>query len=289
MTVESEWGITRWQVTDPQYVETVKYIETRRYHRALGKLQRLVIQRLFELHKLNLAQTGICYLLALHAAELSFRAGYKVRTHLAKSLQRRCKAIRNAVREYNAAASALDVPRPKVDWSKVSHFSFLEQFALLRDTRNDLSNKPWARPEIREVMRISRRIDRAREEIANVNREARRLHTHIRDEEILFRKTLIELKARGDPLHGALDEYCRHRRAMNARNMAYLEALYQIPGFTGDPTPGRRAGTTGELAADSGLASNRDELAEEDVDDSSDDALCGEASAIYEYLAGLFA
>jgi len=29
-----------------------------KYHQALDKLQKLVIQRLFELHKLNLARTG---------------------------------------------------------------------------------------------------------------------------------------------------------------------------------------------------------------------------------------
>ena len=61
-------GITKtWEPTDEEYKQTVKYIATEKYQRALGRLQRLVIQRLFELHKLNFAQTGkrSCLFLAL--------------------------------------------------------------------------------------------------------------------------------------------------------------------------------------------------------------------------------
>ena len=54
----------RWVPGDKEYEETKKYIATRNYQKALGRLQRLVIQRLFELHKLNLSQTGSrCYTL----------------------------------------------------------------------------------------------------------------------------------------------------------------------------------------------------------------------------------
>ncbi len=56
---ELQLGLARrWQPEDVEYQETRQYIATRDYQRALGHLQRLVIQRLFELHKLNLSQTG---------------------------------------------------------------------------------------------------------------------------------------------------------------------------------------------------------------------------------------
>jgi len=58
-SMEVKMGITnRWQPSSPEYIDTLKYMSTRTYHRALDNLQRLVVQRLFELHKLNLAQTG---------------------------------------------------------------------------------------------------------------------------------------------------------------------------------------------------------------------------------------
>ena len=48
----------RWLPCDDQYMEVAKYSDLREYHRALDHLQKLVVQRLFELQKLNIAQTG---------------------------------------------------------------------------------------------------------------------------------------------------------------------------------------------------------------------------------------
>jgi hypothetical protein len=91
--------------------------------------------------------------------------GYKMRTSIAKSLQVRCKTIKRVVDSYNSAALAMDPPRPTVDWTKVSHYNFLEEFVLLQDTRNNVRNKDWARPEIRATIKLYRRVQRAREEI----------------------------------------------------------------------------------------------------------------------------
>jgi len=48
----------RWTPDTPEYAETVRYISERRYHQSLNNLQRLVTQRLFELHRLNLSGVG---------------------------------------------------------------------------------------------------------------------------------------------------------------------------------------------------------------------------------------
>lgn len=101
----------RWTPLDPEYIEATTHIRERKYARALDKLQKLVIQRLFELHKLNIAQTGTSPS-DLRRSELMCRTAYKMRTHLSKSLQVHCKAIRKAVDAYNTAAAALNPPRP---------------------------------------------------------------------------------------------------------------------------------------------------------------------------------
>ncbi|KAH9847481.1 hypothetical protein C2E23DRAFT_741522 [Lenzites betulinus] len=268
----------RWQPGDSNYREIVQYIAERRYHRALGRLQRLVILRLFELHKLNLSRTG-----------------YKARTYIAKSLQTRCKAIRNAVNAYNEAARALEPPRETLDWSKASHYAFLEEFALLRDTKNDIRDKPWAKPIVRETMRIVQRVERAREELVNVTREIRRLHTSIRDEELLFSAVLEDLSNRKDPLHGAMQDYVRHRRGASARNMAYIQRLYALEGFTGTPSSGYRAGAPlpalvrpsqlQTLVNEEMSAVTQEEHATVDAID--DDEMGGEVYAIMEYLADI--
>jgi hypothetical protein len=65
IATEVKMGIAkRWQPSDPEYIETAGYMSKRKYHLALDNLQRLVVLRLFELHKLNLSQTGVflyCY------------------------------------------------------------------------------------------------------------------------------------------------------------------------------------------------------------------------------------
>ncbi|KAH9885089.1 hypothetical protein C8Q73DRAFT_749296 [Cubamyces lactineus] len=281
---------SRWQPGDTAYRETLQYIATRKYQRALGKLQRLVIQRLFELNKLNLAQTG-----------------YRMRTYIAKNLQRRCRAIRKAVKQYNAAARELDPPRDPLDWSKVSHYAFLEEFTLLQDTGNDLRAKPWSQPAVRETMRMARRITRAQEEISNASREARRAHTFIRDEEKIFAAVLADLKTQGSYLYGAVQDYVRHRRAANAKNLAYILRIHALDGFDGQMSPGSYAGdpihpalalssphTSSDATQPGGLSSlthdaqvvARTEEGEASLDDG-DDLVHEEVTAIMEFLAGL--
>ncbi|KAI0348735.1 hypothetical protein OH77DRAFT_1526228 [Trametes cingulata] len=56
---EVKLGINvRWRPDMPQYIETLKYVAERDYRVALDNLHCLVIQRLFELHNLNVSQTG---------------------------------------------------------------------------------------------------------------------------------------------------------------------------------------------------------------------------------------
>lgn len=56
-----QMGVTqRWTPETPEYRDAAQYLRERKYHRALNKLHRLVVQRIFELHKLNIAQTGEC-------------------------------------------------------------------------------------------------------------------------------------------------------------------------------------------------------------------------------------
>jgi hypothetical protein len=60
--METALGITkRWETWSTEYVETLGYLSTRVYQRALEELQRLVVQRLFELHKMNISATGEPY------------------------------------------------------------------------------------------------------------------------------------------------------------------------------------------------------------------------------------
>jgi hypothetical protein len=55
-------GITeRWQLDSTEYKEAKKWSNERHYRLALDHLERLVIQRIFELQKANLVSTGECH------------------------------------------------------------------------------------------------------------------------------------------------------------------------------------------------------------------------------------
>ncbi|KAL0948667.1 hypothetical protein HGRIS_010470 [Hohenbuehelia grisea] len=90
--------------------------EFREYRRALESLEGLVVARLFELSKMNMANTG-----------------YKLRKHISKALQTRSKAIRTALDKFNKAAAQLKPPRPALKWEEVVEYAFLSEFNLLRD------------------------------------------------------------------------------------------------------------------------------------------------------------
>jgi hypothetical protein len=217
-----------------------------------------------------------------------------MRTSIAKSLQVRCKAIRTAVDSYNSAALAMDPPRPTVDWTKVSHYNFLEEFVLLQDTRNDVRNKDWARPEIRATIKLYRRVQRAREEIIRLNVETRRLHTAILDESMLFDAALQSLPAL-DPSRGAIADFATRRRRINAELLRRIQQIYSLPGFTGICGPGIRLGSGASAPTVPIEMPTSLELDDNDIDDSdvaalnqaADDEAQDRVGVMLEYIGDL--
>ena len=170
---------------------------------------------------------------------------YHMRTHIAKALQSRCKAIRNAVKAYNAAAAELYPPRPPIRWEAVSHINFLEEFNLLHNTRQDVREKPWSQPAVRELMKLSQRVKRAHEEIDHCHIAVRRLYTAIHDEDDDFEKTLSKLQD-GDPhIYGAVHDFITYRRQVNNVLLARLTLLTNSPDYSGDCSRGVRVGSGG--------------------------------------------
>lgn len=131
----------------------------------------------------------------------------------------------------------LQCTSPALDWARVSHYGFLEEFTLLSDTRNDICSKAWAKPVMREVLKMYRRSKRAQEELVRLNVEVRRLHTAIRDEAALFGAVQAGLRE-SDPLRGALADYATRRKAINDQLLTRIHQIYALPGYTGVRGPG---------------------------------------------------
>ena len=219
-----------------------------------------------------------------------------MRTHIAKSLQTRCKAIQNAVKVYNTAATALSPPRPTIDWSKVSHYSFLDEFSLLRDTRQDVREQAWARPAHRETVRQYLRIQRAQEEILRCNVEIRRLHTAIIDEHQLFDIVQEDLKQGDSPMQGPVQEFILRRRRVNMHILARIQQTYCLPGFSGHTTVGTRKGMSVPTSTSDTRPPSVDEEIQAiqlDMDDElendleNDDDMSGDIGGLVDYVTNL--
>ena len=167
--------------------------------------------------------------------------GYKMRTHISKSLQVRCKTLRKAIDGHNRAAAALDPPRAPIDWKTISSYQFLEQVELLRDTRDDLRDKRWANPGVRETIKLMNRIAHAREELDRLNLEVRRLHTAIRDDDNLYTQVIASLDCTNH-LRGAVIDFATRQRRIDEQVLTRIYQIYSLPGFTGVRGPGVRLG-----------------------------------------------
>ena len=50
--------VERWTTTSPKWLATVKAVKQRKYQLALDALELLIVERIFELTKMNQSQTG---------------------------------------------------------------------------------------------------------------------------------------------------------------------------------------------------------------------------------------
>ena len=132
------------------------------------------------------------------------------------------------------AATQLDPPHPPISWEAVSHIHFLEEFDLLHNTHQDIHEKPWSQPAVRELMKLSQRVKRAHEEIERCHIAVCCLYMAIHDENDDLKKALSRLR-NGDPLtYGAVHKFIRHRRQVNDLLLARLAVLTNSPDYSGD-------------------------------------------------------
>ncbi|KAJ6555622.1 hypothetical protein DFH09DRAFT_1248404 [Mycena vulgaris] len=237
--------VERWTTASPKWVATTMAIKKRKYQLALDALELLIVERIFELTKINQSQTG-----------------YKMRKHIAKALQARSKAVRSAIEQYNAAAVTLDPPMAMLTWEQVVEYAFLADFDILRDTRAEVQSRPWTRPAYQIAMDRYFRIERAREEIKRLNVEIPRVVTWIHDENVFLRKMETNLRDPGDKSQEEIEAgiqmavqiglYRAQRGRFDAGHMRRFRKLALTPGFTGSLRRGVAVEQQDRLAREAG-------------------------------------
>ncbi|KAF7330728.1 hypothetical protein MSAN_02445400 [Mycena sanguinolenta] len=144
----------QWTSDSPEWASMVKVIKDFRYQEALDQIEKIIVERLFEMTKIHQSGTG-----------------YKMQKHIAKALQAWSKAIKHAIDRYNSVALDMDPPMPTLSWDEVVNYGFLADFDILRDTRDSICSRPWTRPSYWVAMDNYFKILRAREEIKRLNIE----------------------------------------------------------------------------------------------------------------------
>ncbi|KAJ6493118.1 hypothetical protein C8R45DRAFT_1062043 [Mycena sanguinolenta] len=221
--LESKLDISkRWTSDSPEWTLAVKSINDFKYQEVLDQIERIIVERLFEMTKMHRSETG-----------------YKMRKHIAKALQARSKAIKGAIDRYNSVALDMDPLMPTLTWDEVVDYGFLSEFDILRDTRDSIRSRPWTRSSYRVAMDNYFKILQAREEIKRLKIEIKRVMTWIDDEDRFLRRKENEYKVSNPALLVQISRYRQRRGRSDYNHMQRFWALAKTPGFTGCLVPGR--------------------------------------------------
>ncbi|KAF8339461.1 hypothetical protein F5887DRAFT_889178 [Amanita rubescens] len=214
----------RWVPSSEEWAAAAEKVRLRNYRKKLDHLEALIVARIFELSKMNMPQIG--------------DLGYNLRDHIADALKARSQAVRTALNNYNTAASSLIPSAPQLSWKEVVQYAFLSDFDLLRCARQDIREKPWANPTNWVLRDQFFKLVRAREEIARLNIEIRRVITYMQDEELFLEEQESALRDTQPELAYQISLYKRERSRSNIQHKRRFGKLGISPSFTGDMSPG---------------------------------------------------
>ncbi|KAI6156950.1 hypothetical protein BKA82DRAFT_25914 [Pisolithus tinctorius] len=205
-----------WTPERPEWHDAARLVTKRTFQCALDHLEALVIARIFKLSKMNHVGTG-----------------YKMQKHMAKVLQVRSSAIRIALKQYNTAARAMDPPHRILKWDEVVEYAFIAEFDLLRDARQDVSQRSWATPAGHSAMDHYFKLLCAREEIERLEVEARRLLTYLRDKEHFLDESEQQAQALHPPLAHQIACYRLIHSRFTSQHLKRLHDITKLPGYKG--------------------------------------------------------
>ncbi|KAI6022985.1 hypothetical protein BKA83DRAFT_4627227 [Pisolithus microcarpus] len=211
--------IDRWTPLHHEYINACEYTKHRVFIRAVEELEGLVVQRMFELSKANLAKT----------------------------------------------APRQRPPRPKLDYAEVISYSLLGEFSLLKHSRYEVLEKPWALPDNREMMMKYYKLRRSQEEIIRLNVEIRRLQAWLDFDGEKMKLAAQGFRDSGSPgLASEMESMYGERVRVNDFHRVQLQKIYEMPGYTGCRPIGDQVRVMHDGASD--------EYEEEDNDDDDSEA-----------------
>ncbi|KAJ3965393.1 hypothetical protein EV361DRAFT_966865 [Lentinula raphanica] len=217
-TYEERLGLRRdqrWVKGSEEWRRAEDLVYNARYQKALDRLEGLIVQRIFELSRMNVSGTG-----------------YKMRQHIGNAMKKRSNAILKALEDYNQAAAVLQPPRKLLSWEEVMNYTYLSEFDFLRDTRTDIREKPWAQPAVREAMSELFKLIGARQELDRLHVEIKRLLTYMKEEEEYLTSVRLKVQVSNPPLAYQIRLFRNERQRFNKLHRSRLNSIPQLKGFS---------------------------------------------------------
>ena len=165
----------------------------------------------------------------------------------------------------------MDPPRATVNWDEAVNYSFLSEFDILRDTREDVREKVWATPGNRVLMNQFFKIVRAGDELHRLHQEIRRLVTFMKVEREELMEKERELWELDPGLALQVQRFRLERGRFNSQHRKRLLSVLQLKGFEqanekyfspGTPVEHRRKAHEDEM--DTGVSTEKEDEERED-------------------------
>ncbi|KAL0058015.1 hypothetical protein AAF712_015322 [Marasmius tenuissimus] len=204
----------RWEEGSEDWNRAKAMAEMKEYQGAVDKLEALVVARIFELSKMHMAGTG-----------------YKMRQHLGKALKTRSAAIKTAVQKVNQAGARLTPLREPLDYDTIIDKTYLANLDFLRETRNDVREKIWAKPHVCELTASYFKLWKSHVELDHLHVEIKRLVTYMKEERNFLKARELQVSHYDPHLAHQITIYRWERGRFNDLHRTRLRNIYKLQGF----------------------------------------------------------
>lgn len=183
-------------------------------------------------------------------------------------LKSRSEAIRAAIKSYNDAAKP--AKRDLINPDDVLQYSYIGQFEVLKDTRNAITEKPWAVPANRIARDAYFKSERAKEEIIRAEVEVARLRSWLEKEEALYCERIESVTDSDIDIAGELSRRLFRLKQAHGRIRQDLDRIPSIPNyrptFTHNPTSPQHVAAFSNGVEDPEAESDNEEAAQQALD-----------------------
>lgn len=122
-------------------------------------------------------------------------------------------------------------PRQRITWEQVVDYSYLSEFDILRDTRSDVRECPWATQRNRMLMQEFFKLIRAEHELPRLHVEIKRQFTYMLKEEERLKSFAKAVEAEDPALSLQIMLHWVERGRFNNLHRKKLLSIKKLEGF----------------------------------------------------------